>query len=95
MTKTYEEIEIETKTVKKKLTAITCDWCDGAIPLVVRDCSSDIDIETDISFHEIHLCGNEYSCGDVWEVEDLCLACGRKLKQLLLDAGIKVSEYDW
>ena len=92
MTKTYEEIM--TTTVKKKLTAITCDWCGGVIPLVVRDCSSYIDTETDISFHETHLCGNEYSFCDVWEVEDLCLACGRKLKQLLLDAGIKVSEYD-
>ena len=92
MTKTYEEIE--TKTVKKKLTAITCDWCGCEIPLVVRECACKINTETNINFHENHPCRND-SFGDVWEVEDLCLACGRKLKQLLLDAGIKVSEYDW
>lgn len=95
MTTIYQE-KIETKevTTKERVKTI-CDWCGDEIPDNPAECD-DFDPDTDIKFTEWRTC---YDSGEAvdWEIEDLCLNCGRKLKGILVALGVTVKEsgYDW
>ena len=92
MTKTYKEITTTTPRIEKKLTGITCDWCNCDIPTKRKQYTTTP--ETKIQFNRVHNC-YEDTGGYGWAIEDLCLECGNKLEILLKQAGITVHEYEW
>lgn len=89
MTKTY--IEYESVQTKLDLAGITCDWCGCDIPL--RKGFNHY-TETEISVVEVHP-SDDGAGGEGWSIEDLCKTCGKKLRALVEQAGIKVTEIDF
>ena len=89
MTKTY--IEYQSVQTRLEIAGITCDWCGCDIPL--RKGFNHY-TETEISVVEVHP-SDDGAGGHGWSVEDLCQQCGEKLRTLVEQAGIKVTEIDF
>jgi hypothetical protein len=84
----YEKIE-RTKVVNELIGTI-CDRCGAKIPESARFDTREFVLSFNI--------GESYpddASGHVWEVEDLCDYCVFLLKELLLQNGFKVNEYDY
>lgn len=96
MTAIYREHKEVKEVVTKKQVGTRCDWCGESIP-DEQQCEPDFPrLNTDISFTVEIPC---YDVGDArgWKVDDLCLACGERLKTKLIELGLNVvhTKWDW
>ncbi len=89
MTKTHLDFVTTTKVVA----SAQCDWCGCDVPIdhlkpgrypVLR-------LEFDVTIAEK---GQQDGHGYGWNVSDLCETCGQKLRELLEEAGVKVTEWE-
>ena len=91
MTKIYAKKRQTVEVVQ----GVTCDWCGVAIIDDVEQCEGSYP-DTDISCTIFSPC---YESGDGrrWAVEDLCIKCVDRLKILLKESGVNVteSEFHW
>lgn len=87
----YREEEHTTTFTRRIELSCHCDWCGEEI---VEDYYEDID--TNIEFTNGYSYPDNGSC-EGWEIEDLCIQCGDKLKDALIAMGITVKrvEREW
>lgn len=94
MTKIYTEKKemVITKTLERTI----CDWCKEEIPKGKNCNDNNPDVETEIRQSIKHYC-YESGTGNYWEINDLCVSCGEKLKTHLIELGITIieNEIDW
>ena len=86
---------ITTNVSKKVFESSVCDWCGMSLPEEYGNTRFDRR-----SFNLEFLEGSGSSDGgymEGWQVEDLCNPCVTKLRKLLEDADVKVSDHerDW
>ncbi len=85
--------DIVRKYPDKVVVAEFCDWCGNQLPKPVHAYEYN---DFHLYFVDVHTypgCGSKRG----WQVEDMCYPCSEKLRKLLKDAGIKISNYeeDW
>ena len=86
----YEEIKEVKEVVTRKLVKTVCDRCGAEIPEVTSHVVRELTLEFKVGYSYPDDWG-----GKVWEVEDLCDDCIGFLKNLLLQNGFKLNEYDY
>lgn len=92
MTRTYEEYKEEI--TKERLISRTCDWCGeemGSRYGVAKEVYGDRDWCLEYASGTAYQDGG-HKAG--WEVQDMCDGCIIKLRQMLEDAGIKITLVD-
>lgn len=88
----YPSATLKEETVYK--TICVCDWCgkesgeDFLPDEIGRSFTSECQFYESIGTYS-------YDGSFGWQIEDLCMDCIEKLKKLLEDNGIKISEVDW
>jgi len=87
MTRAYKSVSEMRE--RRQLVEITCYWCSAEVERLrgYDDAEKTLRFAWGRSFPDGgHLQG--------WQVEDLCQECIAKLKALLIDNGLNVTEYD-
>lgn len=82
--------------VYERTVAVICDWCECSIPLTPNEYGPGDTRE----FQLVFTTGTSFPEGgskEGWEVQDLCDACVIRLRTLLEDQGVRISEVegDW
>ena len=89
MTTTYKT---ELKTIEQKVfVSCICDWCGKSLPDHYGrkdDKTREFEFVTGYSYSDD--CG-----GNGWYIEDLCDECVEKLRNLLVESGIKITGIDY
>jgi hypothetical protein len=92
MTDIYEKhTEVKEVTLERHIRT-ECDWCHAEIhhhDPQQKNYRSPVEFMTDYDNW-----GSDGGFAKGWEVEDLCQACGMKLRRILEDAGVRIHEVD-
>jgi hypothetical protein len=88
MTDIYEKKEV-TK-IRNIWIKTVCDWCGDSEPFDKQKGSLESGKDADITIYDYYYNSDAYGG---WRVNDLCPACIVKLKDLLEDQGIKITDF--
>lgn len=88
----YKKVVTRSRMISK-----SCDWCRDEMPVHPGDDEEmdftsfeDITVDAVVTERNDEAWSSGHDVG--WKVEDLCPACGERLKQLLLNQGVRITE---